>query len=184
MFGNDTYPLNAAAIPPYSPGEYASYMAHAEAVRSQAPGHEEAVRAAFFQGHVELIGLAPDGQPLPAMPAANAGTVEVPAGISGVGALETASGVPAADITASNTGVTIVPGARVRLAGCREHVVVSSRSRAGNSATENRANIAAQNGVSEADLVRGNPDLALVPTPGRTDWDHLTAGQAILIPRH
>lgn len=40
---------------------------------------------------------------------------------------------------------------------------------------ETRAQIAAQHGVSAADLARANPTV---------DWAHLTAGQRLLIPRH
>ena len=50
-------------VPDYSPGSYADYLLHAENIRAAlgAAGGENAVRAAFFQGHVELIGLQPSG---------------------------------------------------------------------------------------------------------------------------
>ncbi len=42
--------------------------------------------------------------------------------------------------------------------------------------TENRAQIATQNDVSEADLARANPAIP--------DWNALPAGHKILVPRH
>ena len=41
---------------------------------------------------------------------------------------------------------------------------------------ETRAQIATQNGVSEADLVRANPGIA--------DWTRLNDGDRVLVPKH
>ena len=41
---------------------------------------------------------------------------------------------------------------------------------------ETRAQIADQNGVSEADLVRANPGVA--------DWSRLADGDHVLVPKH
>jgi hypothetical protein len=54
-------------VPQYDPGDYADYATRAKNVRTiLGRGGENAVRAAFFQGHVELIGLAKTGALAPA----------------------------------------------------------------------------------------------------------------------
>jgi hypothetical protein len=160
-----------------SPAQYAAHREQAERIRDGGtpPGGaahagigEAAVRAAFFQGHVEYLGLAPGGAQLATLPAAGAAVkTRIPSGIAGLDDLAQRSGVLRATIERDNPGITdALPPAAV-LAGCREHWVVAG---------ETRANVAAQNGVSEADLVRANPDI--------TAWGALTAGQKILIPVH
>jgi hypothetical protein len=47
---------------------------------------------------------------------------------------------------------------------------------------ETRAGIARQNGVSESDLVRANPDIGL--DPATSSWPALTQGHRLLIPVH
>jgi hypothetical protein len=132
------------------------------------------VRAAFFQGHVEYLGLTPAGALLQNLPAAGAAArVRIPSGITDVADLATRSGVAAATIIADNPGIDKKLSLTAVLAGCREHWCVAG---------ETRANVAAQNGVSEADLVRANPDIPQT-LPAKT-WPALTAGQKILIPVH
>jgi hypothetical protein len=67
----------------------------------------------------------------------------------------------------------------VVLPGCREHVIVEGRPTldvpAGPARIETPAQIAAQNGVTEADLRRANPAV---------NWATLHDGDHILVPRH
>ncbi len=46
-------------VPEYDPGSYADYLDQAESIVDSVG--VEAARAAFFLGHVELIGVNPDG---------------------------------------------------------------------------------------------------------------------------
>ena len=69
-------------------------------------------------------------------------------------------------------GITDALPATAVLTGRREHWVAAGPT---------RAKIAAQHGVSEADLVRANPD---VPTDMANLWPALTVGQKTLIPVH
>jgi hypothetical protein len=145
------------------------------------PGGNNAVKAAYFQGHVELLGLAPSGTS--AGPTRErSDEVAVPEGVTTIEALALASGVPPDEIRRSNPGLTegAFP-ATVRLPGCREHVVLGYTSPIATteSGIESRADIARMNGVTEADLERANPGIT---TSG--GWSTLTAGIFILIPRH
>ncbi|MCC6998003.1 MAG: LysM peptidoglycan-binding domain-containing protein [Deltaproteobacteria bacterium] len=86
-----------------------------------------------------------------------------------------------------NPGITDALPADAVLAGCREHLVVAittsnPTSGATDRGVETRAQIAAQNGVSEADLVRANPDVAV--DAATNSWPTLTGGQRLLIPVH
>jgi hypothetical protein len=165
-----------------TPTQYVAHRQQAERIRDGGtpPGGaahvgvgEAAVRAAFFEGHVEYLGLAPAGAQLTTLPAAGAtALVRIPGGITGLADLARRSGVPRATIVADNPGITSPLPASAVLTGCREHWAVAG---------ETRANVAAQNGVSEADLVRANPD---VPLDAVNAWPALTAGQKILIPVH
>ena len=76
-------------------------------------------------------------------------------------------------IERDNPGITDALPATAVLTGCREHWVVAG---------ETRALIAVQNGVSETDLVRANPDIPADPATGA--WPALAAGQKILVPLH
>jgi hypothetical protein len=166
-----------------TPGQYAEHRAEAERIRdggtptggaAHAGVGEAAVRAAYFEGHVEYIGLAPAGSQLTGLPAPGTSPlVPVPGGLAGLDELARRSGVPRATIEHDNPGITDALPASAVLAGCREHRVVAG---------ETRAKIAAQNGVSEADLVRANPDIAL--DPATSDWAAPAAGTRILIPVH
>ena len=81
--------------------------------------------------------------------------------------------MPRATIERDNVGITDALPATAVLAGCREHSVVAG---------ETRALIARQNGVSEADLLRANPDVPL--DAATSAWAALASGQRILIPVH
>jgi hypothetical protein len=166
-----------------TPTQYVAHRAQAERIRDGGtpPGGtahagvgEAAVRAAYFQGHVELLGLSPTGAQLSGLLATGAPRqVRIPGGISGLDDLAARSGVTRYTIVANNPGITDALPPTAVLPGCREHRVLSG---------ETRANIAAQNGVSESDLMRANPDIALDPATSR--WPALTAGHRILVPAH
>ncbi|WP_433727397.1 eCIS core domain-containing protein [Actinoplanes sp. CA-051413] len=165
-----------------TPAQYALHRAQAERIRDGGtpPGGsphagvgEAGVRAAFFQGHVEFLGLARTGPQLATLPVAGAPVrTWIPAGIAGLDDLARRSGVPRPAIVRDNPGITDALPPTAVLAGCREHWVVAG---------ETRAMIAAQHGVAQADLVRANPGIALDPANA---WPPLTAGQKILIPVH
>jgi hypothetical protein len=165
-----------------TPPQYVAHRAQAERIRdggtpaggvAHAGVGEAAVRAAFFQGHVEYLGLAPAGSQLTTLPATGAPPMtRIPGGITGVDDLAWRTGIPRATIERDNPGITDALPAAAVLAGCREHWVVVG---------ETRAKIAVQNGVSEADLVRGNPDIPL--DAATSAWPALAAGQRILVPK-
>lgn len=181
-----------------TPTQYRAHRAAAERIRdggtpvAGGPSHagvgETGVRAAYFQGHVEYLGLTPTGAGLATPPAAGAPRqLRIPGGIWSVDELAWRSGVPRATLMADNPGLTAPLPATAVLAGCREHVVVTATTThpvtgVRTSTPETRANIAAQHGVSEADLARANPDLPL--DPATSGWAPLIAGQTILIPAH
>jgi hypothetical protein len=166
-----------------TPTQYVEHRAQAERIRDggtpaggvvHAGVGEAAVRAAFFQGHVEYLGLAPAGAQLATLPAAGAPVLtRIPAGLTGLDDLAWRSGVPRTTIERDNPGITDALPAAAVLAGCREHWVVAG---------ETRAKVARQNGVSEADLVRANPDIPL--NAATSEWPALAPGQKILIPAH
>ncbi len=174
---------NALIADAVTPSEYREHRAQAERIRDGGtpPGGtahagvgEAAVRAAYFQGHVEYIGLDPRGAQRTDLRATGAPRqIRVPGSIRSLDELAWRSGVSRARIVADNPGITDALPPTAVLNGCREHIVV---------ARETRANIAAQNGVAESQLVLANPDIALDPTTSA--WPPLTAGQRILIPRN
>lgn len=139
------------------------------------------MKAAYFQGHVELLGLSPTGAPGPT--AADADEVEVPDRVTTIDELATASGVPAADIRSKNPGLAsggdLTAGTKVQLPGCRLHVVVADAEDPAHVTAETPAMIARQHGIAVADLERSNPGITAA-----TGWAQLTAGQRVLIPRH
>jgi hypothetical protein len=143
-------------------------------------GGNNALKAAYFQGHVELIGLAPTGTragPVRASP----DEVTVPEGVTTLDALSVASGLTVAEIRSANPslGAGALP-ATLRLPGCREHIVTGytsvNESRA-ETAVESRTQIAAMHGVAATALDRANPAVAA------RSWTEMTAGMSILIPR-
>jgi hypothetical protein len=146
-------------------------------------GGNNGAKAAYFQGHVELLGLSPTAPGVAGPIRARADEVAVPEGVTTIAALSVASGVPPAEISTANPGLT--DGAfppTVRLPGCREHIVMGYSTTAPapvESVAETRAQIAAQNGVTTAMLDRANPGVA-----ARAGWGTLPAGTSDLNPRH
>ncbi len=177
--GGDYSPPTAAMIGPYSSGEYARYVTHAEKIRDNIIGGAEgkrAVKAAFFQGHVEYIGLNPDGTFITTPVAiGKENEFTIPSGISTLTALASASGLTEAEIRAANPSLTgsSLPS-KLNLPGCREHLVVEAGDGT-TSVVETLDQIAKQNGVLEAELRAANPSVT---------WSSLTAGQRLLIPKH
>jgi hypothetical protein len=160
----------AGTVPSFEAGIYAEYLLHAKAIRARVGAN--AVKAAFFQGHVEFIGLDPAGGTSAPVAAVDRDIVSVPAGITTVAVLAAAARVPAAEIVAHNAGLTptsAVAG-RVHVPGAREHIVVV----AGAHGAETKAQIAQQNGVTQESLAAANPAAS---------WGSLAAGERILIPR-
>jgi peptidoglycan hydrolase-like protein with peptidoglycan-binding domain len=161
-------------------GSYAGYVAHAREVRSVAG--DAAVKAAFFQGHMELIGLRPDGEAAKPAEHSDDHVVPVPPVVRSVAALSVMTGVPEDAILAVNLQLTPdgpLP-ATVRVPGCRWHTVVAVTEKTPAGAAratmaETRAQIATQNGVTEADLDRANPGVR---------WARLQAGDRVLVPAH
>jgi LysM repeat protein len=166
----------------YDAGSYAEYAKHAKQIRTilGADG-DNAVRAAFFQGHVEFVGLRPGGG-MASAPAHGPNEVQVPVGVGDWSALETITGVPAKKLELDNPMTFIpLPGDWIWASGCRYHTVVMatgpSAAPAGGTveAVESIDQIATQNGVTPADLTRANPGV---------DFTKLKAGDRVLIPRH
>ena len=175
--GNATTPPPSAAILPTtytSPSTYQADRAHAETIRTRLGAN--AVRAAYFQGHIEFIGLQPGGAP--AAPVAAADQCAVPRGVSTLGAAGRRERAdrgrdpcrqPDRDLHRS-------AAAAARAAGRARPPDRRRLRRAARAVIETRAQIASQNGVSEADLVRANPGVA--------DWARLADGDRVLVPKH
>jgi len=160
--------------------DYANYVVHAKHIRDVTlggPGGANAVKAAFFQGHVEYLGFNPDGSASTPVAAADADRVTVPPGATNLTALVRASGVPAPQITAANPGVPLAPTlpATLHIPGCRDHIVVQASDSAGNTARETAAQIATQNGITVPRLRTANPGV---------NFTALTQGQRLLISKH
>ena len=167
--GSDVPDFDAKFVPDYSPGEYKGYLDHAEKIRAQVG--EDATRAAFFLGHVEHIGLKPNGEMIDTT-APDAAQflaperVVIPATVRSVTAVSILTGAPEADILSANSGLTatdplpadahttglIVPGTT-------QHRTLTVTDRAGGRATETKAQIARQHGVLEHTIQRANPKL-------------------------
>ncbi len=170
---------SSAIVGGYDPGEYKDYLDNAEHLRDSAigPGGENAVRAAFFLGHVEYLGLKPaGGAALPATPGSS-DLVKVPAGISSLAALSKAAKVSESVIQAANPGLPAVLPPEVHVPGAHEHIIVVAKDVIGAppaTKAESKSQIATQHGISERDLENANPGL---------DWTTLVEGQHILIPK-
>jgi hypothetical protein len=145
----------------------------AAAIRQQVG--ENALRAAYFQGHVEFLGLAADGSWAPPV----GDGVTVPTGIGTLDDLARAARCDKAAILAANAAALGGAGrvlARMVLPGCREHRVVAYRE-GPDPAVEGIDEIARQHGLaSRADLLRdANPQVT---------WSALPAGGTVLVPVH
>jgi hypothetical protein len=167
-------------VPNYNPGSYADYLTNAEKV--EAATSREAMKAAFFQGHVELIGLAPDGSIAPPVAPGSGELVAPPGGITSVFALAMILNSTTAAILAANPGLkadAALPAA-VRVPGARNHTLVSAqetRPTGGVMAetVEGPTQIGAQHGVDPAAITRANPGK---------DWSKAKAGDHVLVPAH
>jgi len=144
-------------------------------------GGEEALRGAFFQGHIELIGLQPSGS-IATTALHLTDDVHVPAGITDRATLAVAANVPEADIIHDNPALPaagLTAGAPVRIVGTSEHIVVqadpTSDVPTGSPTPETPGQIATQNGITEAALRRANPGV---------NWATLSPGDRVFIPRH
>ena len=165
-------------------GEYSAYVRQTRRIRDRiGAGGENALRGAFFQGHVELIGLEEDGDML-AAPLDLTDRVHVPQGIATRAQLATASGLSEAQIGRANRtlrdpAAAVTAGMLVSLRGCREHVIVQAApthdAPVGPARIETAAQVAAQHGIAEADVLRANPGVT---------WSSLHPGDHVLIPRH
>jgi hypothetical protein len=148
-----------------------------EAIQSHlggaAIGARNAMKAVFFQGHIEYLGFDQAGNPLTA-PAGPQDQITVPAVIATFAALATAVNVPEAALRTANPGTAEPLAGRVHAPGCREHRVVTS-SDAATTRAETKSVIATQNSVTEPALTAANPGV---------NWAALTANQIIIIPRH
>jgi peptidoglycan hydrolase-like protein with peptidoglycan-binding domain len=183
--GGDLAGFEARFVNDYDAGEYQSYLDHAENI--QAAVGSDAVRAAFFLGHVEHIGLKPNGDMInPSAPDAGkflaSEKVKIPSTVLSVGAVSILTGGPEADILAANTGLTAsgpLPASAhstgLIVPGTTQHRTLEIRDRAGGRAVETIADIAAQHGVSEHSLQRANPNL---------NHREPKAGEWVLIPVH
>ena len=109
--GTFTPPTTPAIVGPYAtPPTYAANLAHVENISRIVPGGDGAVRSAYFQGHVEMLGLDPATRDFVAAPpvAADPAVVDVPAGITTVPDLANRSGVSESQIRAANPGLPAV----------------------------------------------------------------------------
>jgi len=167
-----TPPTSAAMIGTHNSGSYAQYLAHAKKIEGLVG--ENAVKAAYFQGHVEFLGLDSDGQ---FMDASTVGSgILIPHGITTLSALATATGLTVQQLRDANVGLDNgdeipIPVIRLDMPGCREHTVVTSRGAV--EEAETITDIATQHQVSEGDLQQANPLV---------DFTTLTRDQKILIP--
>jgi hypothetical protein len=172
--------FSAALVPNYGAGSYAAYLAEAEKIA--AATSREAMKAAFFQGHVELIGLSPDGSMAPAVTPGSGEEVTPPAGVTTVFALAVILNSSTAGILAANPGLKAgspLP-ATVRVPGVRHHTLVSSKELRPTGGVmfekvEGPDEIGAMHGVT--------PDAIRRANPGK-DWSKAKGGERVLVPAH
>ena len=171
-------PTTPALVGPYrTDPTYLANLTHVENVARTVPGRGNAVRSAYFQGHVEMLGIDPATHAfvLAAPASVDPSQVSVPAGITTLADLADRSGVPESRIRAANPGLPAVGlPATVKLPGAREHRVAATVVAGVTGPRETAAQIAAQNGVPVAALMKANPTV---------NWAALSAGQRVLIPR-
>jgi hypothetical protein len=154
--------FDASVIPPIQ-----HYDQIAQARQIEARVGVEELKAAYFLGHTECIGVGP------AAAAARAHGTQYtvpPAGVATVPDVATATGASAAAIASANgigAGDAVSPGQRLTVPGIRIHFVVAG---------EDRARIADINGITVADLLRANPQIVGAAP--------LAAGTVLTIPVH
>lgn len=163
-------PTTAAMVGTFNAGSYADYLANAENIEAEIGS--EAIRAAYFQGHVEYLGIDPEGEYITPQ---NGNVVQIPEGIETVPDLAIASGVDADTIRTLNN----IEGDQINmmivaltLPGCSNHTVVTGHD---SGKTETITDIANQHGISEHRLQLANP---------LTDFTNLSTGQNVFIPVH
>jgi hypothetical protein len=140
------------------------------------------MKAAFFQGHVELIGLSPDGSMAPAVTPGSGEEVTPPAGVTTVFALAVILNASTAGILAANPGLkagSTLP-ATVRVPGVRHHTLVAAREFRPTGGVmfekvEGPDEIGAMHGVT--------PDAIRRANPGK-DWTKAKGGERVLVPAH
>jgi len=162
----------------YDPGSYADYLRHVENIErhlgGRAIGAQNAMKAFFFQGHLEYLGYDTSGAAL-ATPPAPRDEITVPAPLTTFAALATALNVSARSLRRANPGKTEPLSGRLRAPGCREHRVVIAGGRGSGLAGESLSDIATQHGVAEAALRTANPGV---------NFATLGEGSVVIIPRH
>ena len=137
---------------------------------------QDALKLAFFLGHVELVGLAPDGGR--ATPRGGApGAVRTPRGVADLFSLATLTGSTTSAILAANPGLqadaTLPPS--VTVPGTSYHTLVDVTGGDTPGRVEAPDEVATCYGVSGADVRRANPGA---------DWRRLRAGDQVLVPVH
>jgi LysM domain-containing protein len=177
--GTFTPATTPGLVGPYAtPPSYAANLTHVENVSRTVPGGDHALRASYFQGHVEMLGIDPATGAFVTTPPVSVDPtlVNVPAGIPNLDDLAVRSGVRKSEILSANVGLVASAALppKLRLPGTREHRVASTLLSLGAGPTETAGQIASQNGVSVEALRRANP---------RVNWAALTSGQLVLIPR-
>jgi hypothetical protein len=164
-------------VPVFDPFPYEEHVAHAKRIRAIL-GNDTGLKAAFFQGHVEFLGLTPGGAV--GGSGRTPGEVDLPPGVATFGEAAALTGVSAMELAASNPMLREPFGAGTRLhaLGTRWHTVVESTGRYSSTGTDKAAEtieqIGLQNGVSPPMLRRANPGL---------DFAKLKAGDLVLIPK-
>jgi hypothetical protein len=162
----------------YNAGSYAGYLQHVENIErhlgGRAIGAQNAMKAIFFQGHLEYLGYDTSGAALTAAPGLQ-NEITVPASLTTYAALAAALNVSARRLRRANPGKTEPLSGRLHAPGCREHRVVIAGRRGSGLAGESLADIATQHGVSQAALQRANPGV---------NFATLGEGSVVIIPRH
>ena len=176
--GNYGAPSAAILGGGYDPGSYADYLRHVENIErhlgGSALGAQNAMKAIFFQGHLEYLGYDTSGAALTAAPGPQ-NEITVPASITTYAALATAINVNEGTLRGANPGKPEPLSGRLRAPFCREHRVVIAGGRGSGLAGETLADIATQHGVSQAALQRANPGV---------NFAALGEGSVVIIPRH
>jgi hypothetical protein len=141
-----------------------------------------AARSAFFQGHVELIGLAPDGSMAPPVAPGAGEFITVPAGVTTVFGLAVITGSSTAAILSANPGMKATDAlpARIQVPGVRTHTLVVAeelRPTGGvmSSKVEGPTEVGAQHGLDPAAISRANPGF---------DWSKAKGGDRVIVPAH
>ena len=162
----------------YSPGSYANYLTRVENIEGHlggaSVGAQNAMKAIFFQGHLEYLGYDTQGNQLTA-PAGPQDQIGVPASVTTFAALATAMNVAEADLRTANPGATEPLSGRMRAPGCREHRVVIAGARGSGASGETLSVIATQHVVLPSALRAANPGV---------NFATLGEGDIVIIPRH